>query len=121
MTVNRRELLASLGVASASTLLWALGCGGSQQQVRRAPMSSEDVRGWLRDAVARLAAVYPTVHVLAVSRRRSSAAIDVLGTGVSRARRDGLVISVRDKAGTWREQVTSELTAAGVLAAVRAL
>jgi hypothetical protein len=29
VVLNRRELLDALGAASASTLLWALGCGGA--------------------------------------------------------------------------------------------
>lgn len=88
----------------------------------RAPgQLSEDVRGWLRDAVARLAATYPTVHALAVSRRRTSGALDVLGIGVAQGLRDGVVLTVRDAKGQWREQVTAELSQGGVLAAVRAL
>ncbi|CAN5923627.1 hypothetical protein BH11MYX3_BH11MYX3_36530 [soil metagenome] len=113
-------MLAGLGVGSAS-LLVAFGCGAPARQVRRAPLESNDVRSWLRDAVARLATVYPQVHALAVSRRRTTAAIDILGTGVARARRDGVVFTIRDKDGTWREHVTAELSQNGVLAAARAL
>ncbi len=119
MTQTRRELLGSLGIASAATLLWA--CGATAPTIRRDPLARDDIRGWLRDAVARLAAVYPSVHVLAVTRQRTTAAVDVLGTGVARVRRDGVVLGVRDRDGMWREQVTSDLSAAGVLAAVRVL
>jgi TldD protein len=118
--VNRRELLSALGVGSASTLLWALGCGPPPRPSTPERVSGE-VRTWLRDAVARLAAAFPVVHVLAVARQRTTAAMDVLGTGVARARRDGVVLSVRDREGRWREQVTSALTQAGVAAAVAAL
>ncbi len=120
--LSRRELLAGLGVASASTLLWA--CSGAQQTAkpaRTAASTSGEVRTWLREAVARLAAAYPVVHALAVTRRRTTAAIDVLGAGIGRARRDGVVLSVRDREGIWREQVTSDLTQVGIAAAIRAL
>src|ERR1051325_1654502 len=76
VTFHRREVLATLGAASASTLLWALGCGGPAPLVRRAPQVSGEVRTWLRDAVAQLAAVHPFAHALAVSRRRTAAARD---------------------------------------------
>ncbi|MBS1120371.1 MAG: peptidase modulator of gyrase [Deltaproteobacteria bacterium] len=119
---SRRELLAGLGIGSASTLLWACGSRPSAvRSTRGVTSTSGEVRTWLRDAVARLAVAYPSVHALAVARRRTTAAIDVLGAGVARARREGLVLTVRDREGLWREQVTSDLSQAGVLAAVRAL
>ncbi len=113
-------MLAGLGVGSASLLL-AFGCGAPVQTVRRAPQVRNDVRTWLRDAVSRLVTVYPQVHALAVSRRRTTTAIDVLGTGVMRTRRDGVVFTVRDKDGMWREHATAELSREGVQAAVKAL
>jgi len=121
VTFLRREVLGSFGVASASTLLWALGCGSHPPAVRRAPQVSGEVRTWLHEAVARLASTYPTVHALAVSRRRTTAAIDVLGSGVACLRADGVVLTVRGRDGTWREHVTSELTGAGIEAAATAL
>ena len=122
MSWNRREVLGTLGVGSAATLLWALGCGTPARPVVLAPQqASSEVRGWLRDAVARLATKYPVVHALAVSRRRTTGAVDLAGTGVARARRDGVVLTIRDRDGMWREQVTADLSAAGVLAAVRLL
>lgn len=120
MSFDRRELLGALGLGSASALLWALGCGPPPPPALPERPSGE-IRTWLRDAVARLAAVFPQVHVLAVSRRRTTAAVDVLGTGVARGRRDGVVLAVRGRDGRAREQVTSELTQAGIAAAVRAL
>lgn len=120
MTWNRREVLAGLGVSSASLLL-AFGCGGPARQVRTAPQVRDDVRTWLREAVSRLAGAYPHVHALAVSRRRTTAAMDILGTGVARTRRDGVVFAVRGPDGTWREHATAELSRDGVQAAVRAL
>ena len=122
MSWNRREALRTLGVGSASTLLWVLGCGTPPKQVVLAPQqASGEVRGWLRDAVARLATKYPMVHALAVSRRRTTGAVDLSGTGVARARRDGVVLTIRDRDGMWREQVTADLSADGVLTAVRTL
>jgi predicted Zn-dependent protease len=121
VTVSRREVLGTLGVASASTLLWAFGCGGPAQTVRRAPQVSGQVRAWLHHAVARLVAIYPTVHALAVSRTRTTAAVDVLGTGLARLRADGVVFTVRGADGRWREHVTSELTEPGINAALDAL
>lgn len=122
--MNRREVLGGLGIASASTLLWALGCGGPQvaaTKVSEAVTDRDEVRTWLREAVSRLRAVFPTVHALAVERVRNLAASDVLGTGIGYTRRDGLVLTVRDEAGQWREQVSSDLSKPGVAAAVRAL
>jgi predicted Zn-dependent protease len=121
VTFHRREVLGTLGVASASTLLWALGCGSQAPAIRRAPQVSGEVRTWLHDAVARLAASYPVVHALAVSRRRTTAALDVLGSGLARLRTDAVVLTVRGRDGASREYVTSELTASGVDTAVRAL
>ncbi|HEX4419308.1 MAG TPA: hypothetical protein VH165_15455, partial [Kofleriaceae bacterium] len=121
MSFDRREMLGAFGVASASTLLWALGCGGRPPMVRRAPQVSGEVRTWLHDAVARLAAVYPAVHALAVSRHRTTAALDVVGAGLARERHDGVVLTVRDRGGARREHMTSELTAAGIDDAVTAL
>ncbi|MGH9888166.1 MAG: hypothetical protein ACREBE_21720, partial [bacterium] len=121
VTLYRRELLGALGAASASTLLWALGCGARPPALRRAPQVSGEVRTWLHDAVARLIAVYPTVHALAVSRRRTTAALDVLGAGIARVRIDGAVFTIRRADGSCREHVTSDLSAAGIDEAVTAL
>jgi predicted Zn-dependent protease len=121
VTFHRREVLGALGVASASTLLWALGCGSQVPSPRLAPQVSGEVRTWLQDAVARLAATYPAVHALAVSRRRTTVALDVLGSGVARLRSDGVILTVRGRNGAVREHVTSELTEAGIAAAVQAL
>lgn len=122
MSWNRREVLGALGVGSASTLLWAFGCGAPPKKLGRAPQqASGEVRGWLRDAVGRLAKRYPVVHALAVSRRRTTGAIDLGGAGVARGRSDGVVLTVRDRDGMWREQVTANLSADGVREAVRQL
>jgi predicted Zn-dependent protease len=121
VSFHRREVLGTFGIASGSTLLWALGCGPQVHTARRAPQVSGEVRTWLHDAVARLASTYPTVHALAVSRRRTTAALDVLGSAVARLRSDGVVLTVRGRDGARREHVTSELTEAGLDAAVQAL
>jgi predicted Zn-dependent protease len=120
---NRREVLGTLGVASAHTLLWAFGCTPPPRPMRAADEATGgEVRGWLRDAVARLAgAGLAEPHALAVARRRTTAAVDVLGASVQRARCDGVVLAVRDASGVRREQVTCDLSADGVAAAVRAL
>jgi hypothetical protein len=119
--LSRRELLGALGAASGSTLLWALGCGGPVRPPSTPARVSGEVRTWLRDGRRAARRRVPAVHVLAVSRQRTTAAVDVLGAGVARARRDGVVLAVRERSGRWREQVTSELTQAGIAAAVRAL
>jgi predicted Zn-dependent protease len=122
VTVHRRDVLGALGVASASTLLWAFACGAPQlPTTRRAPQVSGEVRTWLHDAIGRLAARYPTVHALAVSRRRTTAALDVLGAGVAQLRSDGVILTVRDHDGARREYATSDLSGPGVDAAVQAL
>jgi predicted Zn-dependent protease len=121
VTLHRREVLAALGVASASTLLYALGCSAPARQVRRAPQVSGEVRTWLHDAVARLAAAYPFAHALAVSRRRTTAARDVLGAGTAHQHAEGVVLTVRDRDGTWREHASSELSRDAIAAAARAL
>lgn len=79
------------------------------------------MRTWLHDAVARLAAAHPYAHALAVARRRTTAARDVLGAGIARLRAEGAVLTIRDRGGTWREHVTSELTRDGIAGAARAL
>jgi predicted Zn-dependent protease len=121
VTVHRREVLGALGVAAGSTLLGALGCGAHAPTIRRAPQVSGEVRTWLHDAVARLASTYPVVHALAVSRHRTTAAFDVLGSGLAHLHASGVVLTVRGHDGTWREHITNELTSAGVEAATRAL
>jgi predicted Zn-dependent protease len=122
VTFHRREVLGTFGITSAATLLWAFGCGARPPPpARRAPQISRDVRSWLHDAVARLSALYPSVHALAVSRGRTTAAIDVLGPAVARLRSDGVVFTVRRGNGPTREHVTTELTAAGIEAALQAL
>jgi predicted Zn-dependent protease len=121
VTLHRREVLATLGVASASTLLFALGCGAPPRPARRAPQVSGEVRTWLHDAVARLAAAFPFAHALAVSRRRTTAARDVLGAGTARQHAEGVILTVRDRDGTWREHASSELSRDAIAAATRAL
>jgi TldD protein len=113
---NRRELLAGLGLPA---LGWAFGCG-PHAPARRSFADDGEIRTWLREAVARLAGAFPAAHALAVSRRRTTAAIDVLGAAVARGRADGVVLTVRGAHGT-REQATSDLSRAGVAAAVQAL
>ena len=117
MNIDRRDVLTGIG---ASTLAWAFGCHRAPPAAPHVEVSGE-VRNWLRDAVARLAGVYSVARATAVSRRRTTAAIDVLGTGVSRAQLDAVVLRVRDADGSWREHVGSELTRDGVAAAVHAL
>jgi hypothetical protein len=120
--MNRRELLGALGMASAHTLLWTFGCVRPRPVREPVELRAGDVRTWLHDAVARLAgAGLAAPHALAVTARRTTAARDVLGTGVQRARCDGVVLSVRDRDGAHREQVTADLSESGVAAAAIAL
>ena len=119
VSVTRREMLETLGLASAYA--FAFGCGAPQKAARRAPEElSSEVRAWLRDAVATIHGAGLTGSALAVSRSHSVAAIDVLGAGVNHARADAVVLIARDAHGR-REQVTSDLTREGVGGAVRAL
>jgi predicted Zn-dependent protease len=119
VTWSRREVLASLGVGSAHALLVA--CGGQAKAPQRPVAIDPELTTWLRDAVQSLrGAGFATAHALAVSRRRTTAALDVLGAGVARGRADGVVLTVRDADGRSREQVTNDLSRAGVLAAVSA-
>ena len=117
MNLRRREVLTGIG---ASTLAWAFGCHRAPPAAPHVEVSGE-VRSWLRDAVARLAGVFAYARATAVSRRRTTAAIDALGTGVARAQFDTVVLRVRDADGSWREHVGSVLTRDGVAAAVHAL
>jgi predicted Zn-dependent protease len=118
---TRREVLGALGAASGGALLWALGCGGARPLAPRAPQVSGEVRTWLHDAVARLAAAHPFVHALAVSRRRTTCARDVLGTGTAHQRADGVLLTVRGRDGAWRDHAIAELSRDAVDAAARAL
>lgn len=71
----------------------------------------------MHDAIAILrGAGFNEAHALAVSRRRITAALDVLGGGVARSTCDGLVLSIKD-----REHVTNDLTRDGIHAAARVL
>src|SRR4051812_24941862 len=109
-------------MASASTLLWAFGCRAPERGVQTIATSGGEIRTWLHDAVAVLAgAGLESPRALAVTRKRTTAAIDVLGPGISRGRYEGIVLSATTRDGTRREQVTSELTAAGIAAAAKAL
>lgn len=113
-------MLASLGVGSAQAIL--LACGGAPRRPESPVSVDPELTTWLRDAVATLrGAGAASAHALAVSRRRTTGAIDVLGAGVARSRADGVVLTVRDKTGALREQVTNDLSRAGVAAAVREL
>ncbi len=122
MTWNRREVLGSLGLASAHALLFGFGCGAKanyEHQTAHDPV--DELRGWLRRAVEMLAHEFPSAHALAVMRRRTTAARDVLGGAVARAYCEGVVLTVRDRSGRRREQVTSDLTRDGVATAAAVL
>lgn len=120
MTWSRRELLQTLGMASGSAILFA--CGAAQKGGSRTTSVDPAIRSWLKEAVSILVGGgFDAPHALAVSRRRTTAAIDVLGTGVGRGRCDGVVLTVREKSGRIREQVTNSLSRDGVLEAARML
>ncbi len=118
MALNRRELLGGLGAASASAILWAMGCRAQEQDTLGARADADDVAAWLRSAVVKLATAFPaqaaTAHALAVSRARVTAAVDVLGRGVSRGHVEGVVLRVQRRDGAWHEEVTADLSRAGV-------
>jgi predicted Zn-dependent protease len=114
-------VLASLGVASAQAALWACGAPKRPTQ-RRATDIHPELRIWMRDAVATLRGAGLTgVQVLAISRERVTAAVDVLGAGVARARSTSVVLTARDRDGMVREQVTNALSRDGIAAAVEQL
>jgi predicted Zn-dependent protease len=76
----------------------------------------------LHDAVAKLrAAGLASAQALAVSHQRTTAAIDILGQGVARSRREGVVLAVRDRDGMAHERVTSDVSADGIATAAREL
>ena len=113
-------MLASLGVASAQAVLWA--CGAPAKPATRRPTEvNPELRTWLRDAVATLRGAGLDARVVASSRQRTTGAMDVLGAGVARARCDCLVISVRERDGMTREQMTNDLSRDGIMTAVRVL
>ena len=115
-------MLGTLGMASASTLLWAFGCRAPERGVKTIATSGGEVRTWLRDAVAVLAgAGLDSPRALAVTRKRTTAAIDVLGPGISRGRYEAVLLSGKTRDGVRREQVSSDLTATGIAAAAKAL
>jgi predicted Zn-dependent protease len=123
--IRRRDLLRGLGAASASAVLWAMGCRAPERETIGASRAADDVPAWLIDAVARIATAFPaqatTASAIAVSRTRATAAIDVLGRGVSRGRSESVVLRVHGADGMWREQVTGDLSRAGVDAAATLL
>jgi predicted Zn-dependent protease len=100
-----------------------LACGAPGKQVRRRTGDVHaELRTWLHDAASVLrGAGFSAVHVLAASRQRITAAVDVLGAGVARSRCDGVVMTVRDRDGSFREQVTNDLSQAGIAAAAKLL
>jgi predicted Zn-dependent protease len=117
---SRRDFLSTLGLASGSAIMFA--CGAGPQRTRSANAVDPEIRTWLKEAVAVLVgAGFERPHALAVSRKRTTGAIDVLGAGVGRSRCDGVVLGVREKSGLVREQVTNDLSRDGVLAAVKVL
>src|SRR4051812_7918462 len=94
-----------------------VACGAPAQSVRRRDSERAELRSWLHDAIAILhGAGHREAHALAVSRRRITAGLDVLGGGVARSTCDGLVLSIKG-----REHVTNDLTRDGILAAARVL
>ena len=122
MSWNRREVLGSLGLASAHALLFGFGCGPkASYEKQTAHDQVDELRGWLRRAVELLAHKFPSAHGLAVMRRRTTAARDVLGGAVTHTYCEGVVLTVRDRSGRRREQVTSDLTRDGIANAAAVL
>jgi predicted Zn-dependent protease len=117
--MNRRELLGSAGAA----LLW-VGCGAPAPMVvapTPVPLRPDALRARLRDAVARLSAVYVHASALAVRRSYAVAAIDSAGASSGSDTVTSLVLAVRDASGRRRERATRDLTADRIDAEVRAL
>jgi predicted Zn-dependent protease len=121
MTLTRREVLGGMGIASASSLLWALGCGAPVRAARTAGYERKDVRGWLRSALDLLSDHFADAQAVAVTRRRSAAAIDVLGAGVARGSSDGVIVVGQTRDGRVYERVVSGLSARAVADATETL
>jgi len=122
VTWSRREVLGTLGLASAHGLWLAAGCGPHAAPLTPKPASAGEIRAWLHDAVERLTgAGMQDARALAVVRDRAVAGIDVLGAGVTRTHAAGAILTGLRRDGIRIERVTSELTADGIAAAARAL
>jgi predicted Zn-dependent protease len=117
-------VLAVLGAGAASSVLANLGCGAAAPSVaaqNRTLIDGEDVRAWLRAAVAQLRADYPSASAHAVIARRTTAAIDLHGRGVVRRQHAAVVLRVDDGKGHVSERATSAVTADAIAKLVASL
>lgn len=119
---TRRDLLASVGVGAASALLWA--CGGAARgaagpEAPREP-SSDEIRGWLAAAVARLAAS----GAVALGRAQLADVVVASADPVQRSltrRRAGAVELVARRGDSTRVARSETLSADAVDALARSL
>jgi predicted Zn-dependent protease len=121
---SRRDVLAALGAGAASAMLGTLGCGATARSAakpRTAAVDGEDVRGWLRAAVAQLRADFPSATAHAVIARRTTAAIDLNGRGVVRRQHAAVVLRVDDGKGHVSERATGAVTAESIARLVASL
>jgi hypothetical protein len=123
---TRRDVLAGLGVGAAATLVATLGsgCGGPARSARgggRRAQDVVDVRGLLHRAVERLRGTFAAVRAHAVVASRVTAALDLRGRGVVRARHAAVVFRLEDATGRVVERALAELSEDAIDALVKDL
>lgn len=116
MSWTRRQWLTCAGAASGSALMTA-ACGGAARQLGGAQpeVSSDEVRSWLREAVALAGERWSRVEAVAMRHDHSSAAVDGEGGSAAIDRRSGAVLAARDGNGRGFEVSGSQLDRPGVL------
>jgi predicted Zn-dependent protease len=121
MTTTRRQWLALCGAASGSALV--MSCGGGTRQLRGPAVaaSSEEVRGWLAEAVAIASARWGFAEAVAMRHEHTAAAVDVEGAVSSSARHGGAVLSARSASGQRYEAATAQLDRESLLELARHL
>ena len=121
MTWTRRQWLECAGAATGSALM--LGCGGAPRR-RLGPAveaSSDEVRGWLGEAVELAGQRWGEVEAVAMRHDHAAAAADVEGASGSIDRRSGAVLAGIGGDGRRYEASCSQLDRDSVLELARHL